>query len=108
MTLLGLDINATRARAVSGTMGDFPCPLPLDPPAIDLPMLISLNKPKPEVGLAGVRLVRQMPHLTFQNFLAGLGEPSIPGSNWLAQPPLDSLQALGLVFQRLQPICSAS
>ena len=108
MTLLGLDVNATRVRAVSGTMGDFPCPLPLDPPAIDLPMVISLDKPRPEVGLAGVRLVRQMPHLTFQDFLATLGEPSIPGRNWIARPQLDSLQALGLVFERLQPICSAS
>src|SRR5262249_11052667 len=47
-------------------------------------------------------------HRTFQNFLANLGEPPLPGRNWLAQPPLDSLQALGLVFHRLQPICSAS
>ena len=108
MTLLGLDVNATRARAVSGTMGDFPCPLPLDPPATDLPMFISLNKPRPEVGQAGIHLVRQMPHLVFQDFLANLGEPPMPGRNWLAKPALDSLQALGLVFQRLQPICIAS
>jgi hypothetical protein len=109
MTLLGLDLNASRARAVSGPLGTFPCPLPLDPPASELPLVLGLDKSTPRVGAAGVRLLRQQPHLAYHSFLHRLGEPAGQERQWLTRPhALDASKALSLVFQRLQPICSAS
>ena len=32
MSLLGLDLNATRVRAVRGPLGDYPCAEALEPP----------------------------------------------------------------------------
>ncbi len=112
MTLLGLELNACRGRAVSGAQGDFPCPLPLEPPSVELPMVLSLERSRPEVGLAGLRLVRQLPHLCCRNFLAGLGAPASPDRSWLGRPSckwsrLDSSDALRHVFRRLQPVCSS-
>jgi hypothetical protein len=109
MTLLGLDLNATRARAVSGPVGDFPCPLPLDPPGVELPLVISLEKSIPEVGQCGVRLLRQLPLLACHSFLAQVGDISAGERRWLTQPrQLDADQALTVVFRRLQPICRVS
>jgi hypothetical protein len=109
MMLLGLDLNAGRARAVSGAPGAFPCPLPLDPPASELPLVIGLDKSAPRVGVAGVRLMRQNPQLAYHNFLARLAEPTPPERRWFARPrKLDAARALGLVFERLAPLCNAS
>ncbi len=108
MTLLGLDLNATRARAVSGPVGDFPLPVPLDPPAGDLPLYISLERSAPEVGHAGLRLARLSPHQVCHTFLPHLGEPP-PERHWQAgHHLLDSRQALALVVQRLKPVCASS
>jgi hypothetical protein len=109
MTLLGLDLNASRARAVSGPVGTFPCPLPLDPPASELPLVIGLYKTAPRVGIAGVRLVRQNPQMAYHNFLSKLTEPPPQERQWFTRKrKLDAAGALGLVFQRLAPICNAS
>jgi len=109
MTLLGLDVNAGRARAVSGPLGTFPCPVPLDPPAAELPLAIGLDKAVPRVGFSGVRLLRQQPQLVYHNYLAKLKEEPAPERQWLTRPQhMDAAKALGLVFQRLAPICTAS
>jgi hypothetical protein len=109
MTLLGLDLNSSRARAVSGPAGTFPCPLPLDPPASELPLAIGLDKSPPRVGTPGIRLLRQNPQMALHNFLAKLAEPTPQERRWFARPrKLDAVGALGLVFQRLAPICNAS
>lgn len=106
MTLLGLELNASRGRAVSGALGDFPCPLPLEPPHVELAMVLSLERSTPEVGQAGLRLVRQMPHLCYRNFLADIGAAVAPERSWLGRPKkLTSAAALGHVLRRLQPIC---
>jgi len=109
MTLLGLELNASRARAVNGALGDFPCPLPLEPPHVELAMLLSLERSTPAVGQAGLRLIRQTPHLCYRDFLAGLGAPSAPERSWLGRPKtLDVAEALTHVFRRLQPITQSS
>ena len=75
MTLLGMEMNATRARAVIGPAAEYPLPLPLDPPVLELPLVLSLEKKAPQVGQSGSRLVRQLPHLACQNFLPSVGQP---------------------------------
>src|SRR5262249_31707694 len=74
-TLIGLDLNATRARAVHGPAQTLPRLLPLAGTADDLPMVLSLQGRKAEVGQAGAALCRLLPHLTCLDFLANLGEP---------------------------------
>src|SRR5262249_37011243 len=56
MTLFGLDLNATRARAVGGAVGDFPWVAPLAGPLPELPLALCLEGRTPEVGAAGLRL----------------------------------------------------
>jgi hypothetical protein len=107
MTLLALDLNATRARAVSGPPGGFPLPRPLDPPALELPLIVSLEQKKPEVGVAGLHLCRQKPFAVCQDFLAHLGTTGPETRKWKYGPHcLESAEALALVFQRLGPACA--
>jgi hypothetical protein len=99
-TLIGLDLNATRARAVHGPAQVLPRLLPLAGTADDLPMVLSLQGRQLEVGQAGAALCRLLPHLACLDFLAHVGEPR----EWIAgRHRLDALKALGLVFDRLRP-----
>jgi hypothetical protein len=103
MSVVGLELNGTRARAVLGGVGDYPLALPLEPPAQDLPVAISLEKATPEVGSAALRLWRHRPHLICHGFLAALGDA---GKTWSAgRHRLDARQALGHVWRRLEPMC---
>jgi FHA domain len=105
MNVLGLDLNASRLRAVTAATGQFPLLLPLCPPLADFPLAISLEGRAPEAGPAGERLRRRLPHLACQNFLPHLAEPAATGRKWVAERfTLDSEQALALVLQRLQPV----
>ncbi len=103
MTLLGLDLNATRARAVHGPAGEYPRALPLEPPDHDLPMVLSLENYRPEVGRSGLRLVRNLPHLTCAGFFTHLGKNGSAMKRWQAgRHHLDSSQALALVWKQLE------
>ena len=103
MSLIGFDLNATRARAVHGPIQNLPAPLRLDGELRDLPMAISLESRTPEVGRAGTALCRRAPHLACFDFLAHLDQPRL----WTAgRHSLDAGQALGLVFSELHIVCS--
>lgn len=103
--LIGLDLNASRARAVQGPAQVLPRLLPLAGSAEDLPMILSLQGRQAEVGLAGAALCRLLPHLTCLDFLAHIGEPR----EWVAgRHRLDALKALSLVFGSLQPALADS
>jgi FHA domain len=103
MTLLGLDLNATRARAVRGPAGEYPRGLPLEPPDQDLPMVLSLQNYRPEVGRSGLRLVRNLPHLTCAGFFTHLGKNGSTMKRWHAgRHHLDSSQALAIVWKQLE------
>lgn len=105
MTLIGLDLNATRVRGVVGSAGATPHALMLDGAERDLPLQISLQGRHPEVGRAAVTLSRQLPHFVCSNFLAHLGAPK----TWDAgRHRLDSSRALTLVFERLRQACTAA
>jgi hypothetical protein len=103
--LIGLDLNATRIRAVAGPMSCAPRSLPLDGSREELPMALSLQGRNPEIGRAGLALMRRLPHLACYNFLPDLGAPR----RWIAdRHRLDAGQALVLVLQQLQPLCHGS
>jgi hypothetical protein len=102
MTMLALDWNATRVRAVLGAAGDYPLPVPLAPPGLDLPLAISLEKSAPEVGAAGLRQCRSAAHLVCHAFLPHLTDQSTPGPRWQAgRHSLDARAACDLVWRRL-------
>jgi hypothetical protein len=97
MKLFGIDLNANRARAVAGPADDFPRPVALEPPHAELPLAVSLERPRPAVGAAGLRLCRRAPHLARTGFLAEMAGPT--GS------PTD---LLALFLKRLSAVCKGS
>jgi hypothetical protein len=102
MTILALDWNATRVRAVVGEAGSNPLPVALEPPALDLPMAISLEKFAAEVGGVALRMNRTASHLVCQNFLHHLTDQAGPGPRWQAnRHSFDARDACALVWHRL-------
>jgi hypothetical protein len=98
MSLIGLDLNASRARAVHGPQRVAPYPLPLEGHESELPLAISLEGRMPVLGRAGMDLFRAMPHLACVDFLPLLGQ----GRQWTAgKHRLDADGALGLIFDHL-------
>lgn len=105
MTRIGLELNASVVRGVLGPMGDYPPPLPLEPPERDLPMLLLLEKSTPELGRAAANVARSKGHFICREFLPHVGETGPKAKSWkLGRRKLDADGALALVFQRLQPI----
>jgi hypothetical protein len=104
MTLFGLDLNAGRARAVAGPAGDYALPVPLEPPHAELPLALSLERGRPEVGGAGLRLCRRAPHLARTGFLVA---PPGDGSRPISSDQIDNDTALSLVLRQLARSCKA-
>jgi hypothetical protein len=103
MSLIGLDLNATRARAVQGPVQNLPTALNLDGSGRDLPLALSLEGREPEVGRAGTALSRRAPHLACLDFLIHLDQPR----EWSAgRLRLDAALALGLVFRYVHMSCA--
>jgi hypothetical protein len=104
MTLVGLDLNATRVRVVSGPAHQ-PSLLNLCGASGELPMALSLEGRAIEVGRAGIEVCRRLPHLACLDFLPFLGEEY----EWTANGHrVDATKALGLVFQRLHAVCAGA
>ena len=100
--LVGLDLNSSRIRAVSGPPG-LAQPLSFDGAEGELPLAISLEGRHPEAGRAGLALCRRLPHLACLDFLPCLGQPR----QWTAgRHCLTAAEAISLVLQRLQSGCS--
>jgi hypothetical protein len=105
MSLLGLDLNASRARAVFGPQGDFPLPTSLEADAAELPMILSMEKSTLQVGRAGLRLVREAPHLACAHFLPHLGEQGPLARTWRAnRHRLDADHAFAAFVQHIRPV----
>ena len=103
--LVGLDLNGTRARAMRGIHPGSTRVLPLDGAHLDLPMFLSLQGRKPQVGRAGSALCRQSPHLTCSNFLPHLGEER----TWsIGRHRLDAGRVMQHVFERLLAPCQSA
>lgn len=102
MTLFSLDLNASRARAVCGLAGT-PRPVALVGQGRDLPLALSLEGRRVEVGRAGLQLCRRLPHLACLDFLPHLGAPR----QWSAgRHRLDAAASMNHVFERIQPACA--
>ncbi len=100
MKLFGLDLNATRIRALGGADGQPPQPLRLDGDADELPVAISLQGRQPEFGRAGTAILREWPHLACHDFLAFVGKPR----QWAAgRHRFDVAKAISFVFERIRP-----
>jgi hypothetical protein len=98
MSVVGLELNATRARAVYGTGQGAPVGLNLEDDRRELPTAISLADRSPAVGAAGAALRRKAPHLACLDFLSVLGQKR----EWVSgRRRLDAAGALSLVFERL-------
>jgi hypothetical protein len=98
MTLIGLDLNATRLRAVQGPPQNVPMILPLSDSDDDLPLALSLEERTPAVGHPGTALRRHKPYLACLDFLGHLGTRKEWSAN---RHRLDALQALHHVFQHV-------
>jgi hypothetical protein len=105
MNVVGLDLNASRARAVAGPAGAAPHALALDVSGRELPMLLSLEGKRVEVGRAAAALCCRLPHLVCSGFLSQLGSPREWSAN---RHRLDSAKALTLVFEHLRPLCATA
>jgi hypothetical protein len=102
--LVALDLNATRVQAVVDS-GAGPRFYPLDEGRDELPMAISLEERRPEVGGTALAIRRKAPHLVCLDFLSRLGT----NHSWKAgRHHLDPSQALALVFDALQPACAGA
>jgi hypothetical protein len=94
---VGIDVTASRVRAVSIGMGKVG-PLALDEPREELSLHIALDRRAPEVGRAGYALARKMPHAVCSNFLPVLTQ----SREWrCGRNALTPESALDLVFARL-------
>lgn len=103
MTLIGLDLNASRVRAIQGEHHGpgphIPLGLPLDGHERELPLAVSLEERQPRVGRAGTELCRRSPHLACVDFLPYLGDDRIWHSG---RHRLDAAAAFALVCEHLQ------
>jgi hypothetical protein len=103
MSLIGLDLNATRVRAIQGENrgagARIPLGLPLDGNELELPLALSLEERQPRVGQAGVSLCRRAPHLACLDFLPYLGDDRV----WTAgRHRLNASSAFAVICEHLQ------
>src|SRR5215212_4166446 len=98
MTLVALDVNATRVRALQGPSPREGRPLALEGNASELPLALNLEGRSPQLGAAGLSLCRRAPHLACVDFLPHLGDRR----EWSGpRCRLDAARALGLVFDHV-------
>lgn len=98
MTLLALDLNTTRVRALLGnSLADAGAPY-LEGPRPELPLALNLEGRVPLIGSPGLGVCRRSPHLACVDFLPYLGQPR----EWTGpKVRLDAAQALVLVLQQV-------
>jgi hypothetical protein len=109
MNLIGLDLNATRMRAVRGPLGDSPHMVPLAPPLADLAMVLDLRNRSAQVGAAGLGICRQLPRQAWQNFLPQIAQSPPPRRKWFrSSSKLDAARALGMALQHAAGHCKHS
>lgn len=73
MTLVGLELNSTRARAMSGSAAGSAMPIALEHDHAEMPLAVSVDGRSAAPGRAAAALCRKIPHLTCLDFLPHLG-----------------------------------
>jgi hypothetical protein len=73
--LVGIDLSATRLRAVAAGVGSVRA-LHLDDPHEELPLFVSLDRRPVQLGHAAQGRLRVVPHLVCGNFLPLIGTPN--------------------------------
>ncbi len=107
MTVLAFDWNATRVRAVLGPEGASALPVPLEPPAHELPLMIALDESAPVVGMAALRRSRSAGHQVCEAFLPYLTEKPGHGPRWQAgKHALDAHAACDLIWRKLHSLAA--
>jgi hypothetical protein len=105
MSLIGIELNATRARAVAGPRRQTATPLRLENDAADLMLAVSLEFSRPLVGRASASLSRRLPNLVVMDFLGHLGnQRTWQMGNYL----LDADRAMNLVLQHIRPLLGST
>jgi hypothetical protein len=100
MTLVGLDLNSTRARAVHGPASGQPKPLALEDGQVELPLALALGGRSPVAGRTATAVCRKEPHLVCSDFLPHLGG----ARTWAGgRHRLDAGGAFGAVCEALAP-----
>lgn len=74
MSLVAVDVNASRVRVVQGVAPREARPVLLEGTHAELPLALSLEGRSPAPGRAGIALRRRSPHLACTTFLPYLGE----------------------------------
>ena len=98
MTLIGLDLNSTRARAVRESPDGVAAELRLGEERPEFPLALSLEGRTPEAGAAGAALARRSPHLACLDFLPHLGTDR----GWaVGRLRVDAARALAASFEAL-------
>jgi hypothetical protein len=109
MTVMALDWNATRVRGVLGLAGEYPLPLPLEPPNLDLPLFVNQVNGTPAVGSRGLHLCRNSAHQVCHTFLPYLTPHEGKGPSWqIGRQTFDARQANLLVWKKLQSFAGKS
>jgi hypothetical protein len=99
MSLVGLDLNASRARAVAGPSTQKLSLVRLDAERVELPLAISLEERIPRVGRAGFALTRSRSHLACLDFLPYIGTSRVWSTS--EHEEFDAERALEIVFDSL-------
>ena len=99
---LGLDVNASRVRAVASETGRPPRVALLDDPHEELPLAVSLERPAAEVGRAALGLARRLPHMGCFDFLNDVGQPR----EWkVGRHRVTANQLVALALDRVRAAC---
>jgi len=105
MSLIGIDLSATRILAVGGPAGGLPRNLQLDGSRPELPLVVSLEKRKPQVGRPGLAICRKLPHLICRDFLCHVGTDRAWSTG---RRRLDAVKLTALAFEHLRPTLKGS
>lgn len=105
MSLVGLDLNSSRARAVTGAATRQVALVRLEGDRVELPLALSLEGKLPQVGHAGLALTRARPHLACLDYLPSVGADRF----WAGGAhQLDADRAVELTFAALSRLLGKS
>ncbi len=108
MSFIGLELNTTWARAVHGPAAEPARELPLEPPRLELPLMVIRQGRRPRAGQAALKQCREQPHRVWQHFLPALGlSAAAAASLGRFAHPDEALQATVAILEHLAQHCNS-